>query len=510
MNPQFPSLRNILIALGAIIIGFSLVFYLVDSSKMMSIVRGSSEAYNINVIPFSNDDHMYDSLPKSAFSYVSMIDAGSSGSRVHVYKYGRLGAMDGPLYLLPKHNSKKVKPGLSSFVGAATMAGESLIELIDFAKSEIPEDKWKDSPIWLKATAGLRLLEKQSSDEILESIRNFLADKSKSPFLFHPSYASVIPGNEEGAFGWLAYNYMKRLIGPKKAPVTIASQLEIVAPVTTFAVIEMGGASSQVTQAAPTKKDVNNIPPEYRYTININDETYVLYTHSYLGYGAEQGRESLNSKLVSTANKGKIIDPCLNVGYKKSDDVPRKQVYEGPLGKFNIEGSSKKDSCIKAIKPLFSKDNSTCKGNGPFSFNCTFQPNFVPTSPNLMIFENYYYVSSGLGVKPTTKSATKYPLITSPDHLSTAANTVCAANWTEVMTSYPKDQQPTDNNLKWCFSASFASSFLTDALNIKPNKKIVIQQDVDGDEIEWATGAAYKEVLDLAKQAEVQYGMHRR
>ena len=127
-----------------------------------------------------------------------------------------------------------------------------------------------------------------------------------------------------------------------------------------------------------------------------------------------------------------------------------------------------------------------------------------------MIFENYYYVSSGLGVKPTTKSATKYPLITSPDHLSTAANTVCAANWTEVMTSYPKDQQHTDNNLKWCFSASFASSFLTDALNIKPNKKMVIQQDVDGDEIEWATGAAYKEVLDLAKQAEVQYGMHRR
>ena len=347
MNPPpFPSVRNILIFLAIFVFGSSLVFFLVDTSNMMTIVRGSSEAYNIDILSSNHDDHVYESLPKTKFSYVAMIDAGSSGSRIHVYRYGRLGTMDGPLYLLPRHNSKKVKPGLSNFVGASRMAGESLIDLINFARNEIPEDKWNVSPIWLKATAGLRLLDKQSSDEILESVRQFLMDKTKCPFLFHPTYAKIISGNEEGAFGWLAYNYMKRIVGPKKAPVTVASQLEIVAPISTYAVIEMGGASSQVTQAAPTKKDAANIPPEYQYIIEINDESYILYTHSYLGYGAEQGRENLNKKLIETANKGKILDPCLNIGYKRQDNVTRSQVYEGPFGKFNIEGASKNTSCI--------------------------------------------------------------------------------------------------------------------------------------------------------------------
>lgn len=497
---SFPSLKTILVALCSIIFGSSLVFYFVDTSNMMSIVKASSEAYNINIIPFNSDDHIYESLPNSEFSYVAMIDAGSSGSRVHVYKYGRLGTVEGPLYLLPKHNSKKVKPGLSSFVGATSMAGDSLADLVSFVKDEIPQDKWKDSPIWLKATAGLRLLDKQSSEEILDSVRNFLVDKNKSPFLFHPSYVQIISGNEEGAFGWLAYNYMKRLIGPKKLPVTIASQLELVTPTSTFAVVEMGGASSQVTQAAPSKKEEANIPPEYKYILEINDEKYVLYTHSYLGHGAEQGRELLNKKLIDSANKGKISDPCLNVGYKRSDNVTRSQVYEGPLGKFNIEGSSKNSSCTKSIKPLFNKSNATCKGTGPFSFDCVYQPNFVPNSPNLMVFENFYYLSTGLDVKPTTKNAIKLPLTTSPENFITSANAVCAANWTSVMKSYPKDKQPKDNNLKWCFSSTFASSFLVDGLNVKRNKKIIVQQIVDGSEVEWALGAAYKEVLDLFKK----------
>jgi Golgi nucleoside diphosphatase len=126
-----------------------------------------------------------------------------------------------------------------------------------------------------------------------------------------------------------------------------------------------------------------------------------------------------------------------------------------------------------------------------------------------MVFENYYYVSTGLGVKPTTKGSPKVPLITSPDNLLAASNSVCTANWTVVAKTYPKDQQPKDNNLKWCFSSTFASSFLIDGLNVKHNKKIVIEQSVDGSDVEWALGAALKEVLDLAKKAEKTYGMHR-
>ena len=117
-------------------------------------------------------------MPKEAFSYVSVIDAGSSGCRCHVYRYGKLGSVDGklffelslrlhfdircllyrvvvfitlistltlyrfmhikhkigPLYILPIHVSKKVKPGLSSFADRPFEAGASLTDLVAFLK----------------------------------------------------------------------------------------------------------------------------------------------------------------------------------------------------------------------------------------------------------------------------------------------------------------------------------------------------------------------------------------
>ena len=46
-----------------------------------------------------------------------------------------------------------------------------LIELLDSAKSFIPKEYWKTTPITLKATAGLRLLPKEEGDAILEVAR---------------------------------------------------------------------------------------------------------------------------------------------------------------------------------------------------------------------------------------------------------------------------------------------------------------------------------------------------
>jgi hypothetical protein len=59
----------------------------------------------------------------------------------------------------------------------------------------------------------------------------FLSDKTKCPFFFRSSWAKIISGNEEAGFAWIAYNYLKKIIGPKK----IMSQKP-------YAVVEMGGA----------------------------------------------------------------------------------------------------------------------------------------------------------------------------------------------------------------------------------------------------------------------------
>ena len=65
--------------------------------------------------------------------------------------------------------------------------------LVDFIKEQVPEPEWDSTPVWLKATAGLRLLPAEEQDAIMTSVRAFLAS---TPFIFRPGYARVISGSE--------------------------------------------------------------------------------------------------------------------------------------------------------------------------------------------------------------------------------------------------------------------------------------------------------------------------
>ncbi len=437
-----------------------------------------------------------------------MIDAGSSGCRAHIYRYGKLGNQKGALYVLPHHVSKKVKPGLSSFANNPKDAGVSLKDLIGFMKEEVPEADWATTPIWLKATAGLRMLDAAQSEAVLLSVKDFLSSKANSPFLFRQSYARIISGNEEGAFGWIAYNYLRKIIGPKKI-VGAAAQ-------SPYAVVEMGGASLQVSQLAPSKAEADKIPSDYRFSFAIEGEAFDLYTHSYLGFGAEQGREQLNKLLTSTVSSSsskseRISDPCLNAGYTRPGTVPRKETYEGPQGiYFNISGAADASGvCKTAVTSVFGSDGSaTCAKDhlGPFSFGCTHQPAFVAESKNFLLFENFFYMSSAIGVKPADASAatadgkTVFPLITTPANILDATNKICGAQYSALDAAYPLDSQPKDVNTKMCFIGSYSYSFLTAGLKIPADKHVTIQKDVGKSEIEWALGAAYKEAADFLKK----------
>ncbi len=52
------------------------------------------------------------------------------------------------------------------------------------------------TPIWLKATAGLRMLPEEKSEAILNSVRLYLTN---TPFLFKPTFAKIIPGNNSSS-----------------------------------------------------------------------------------------------------------------------------------------------------------------------------------------------------------------------------------------------------------------------------------------------------------------------
>lgn len=62
-----------------------------------------------------------------------------------------------------------------------------------------------------------------------------------------------------------------------------------------------------MSQLAPTPGDIAKIPAENRFAFEIEGRAYTLYTHSYLGYGAEQAREALNRALLTTGASGVVV-----------------------------------------------------------------------------------------------------------------------------------------------------------------------------------------------------------
>lgn len=64
------------------------------------------------------------------------IDAGSSGTRLHVYRYL---PQKWPRYarISPQQDVLKVEPGLSSYAGRPEAAAASLQPLLDFATSKV-------------------------------------------------------------------------------------------------------------------------------------------------------------------------------------------------------------------------------------------------------------------------------------------------------------------------------------------------------------------------------------
>jgi len=142
--------------------------------------------------------------PGEDTQHAIMIDAGSQGTRLHLYEFEKRVlehrdevnyAVQGRKISFPTTNSRwssRLKPGLDYFayiVKDNNMKRE-LIEylkpLLDFAKQTLSskEDSWGSYPIYLKATGGLRALPRPYRIRLIEEVRRLFSDQDFNPFFF--------------------------------------------------------------------------------------------------------------------------------------------------------------------------------------------------------------------------------------------------------------------------------------------------------------------------------------
>ncbi|KAJ3569404.1 hypothetical protein NP233_g5067 [Leucocoprinus birnbaumii] len=340
------------------------------------------------VPPTSNDPWL------SGRHFGIVIDAGSSGSRLQIYSWRDPRIID--LYkeshlthTLPKveKGSKddegwvfKVEPGLSSLSSNPTAVGTYLKPLISHAMEEIPPSLHSSTPIFLLATAGMRLLEPEEQAAVLENACSFL--RSSTNFkLDDPSETlgpcgssvRIITGEEEGLFGWIAVNYLMDGFKSKASSSAKGKEKEVSFPRTTYGFLDMGGASTQIA-FEPSEEHVQDVKGKGLVDVRLRllsgeEIRHKVFVTTWLGYGTNQARERYLGRMIAELNSGQeddVQDPCLPKGLELMESATTDNHHISKPHK--LVGTGSFEQCVRNTGPLLNKDtpcpDSPCLMNG--------------------------------------------------------------------------------------------------------------------------------------------------
>ncbi|GMH01721.1 hypothetical protein Nepgr_003560 [Nepenthes gracilis] len=398
--------------------------------------------------------------PQISRNFSIIVDGGSTGSRIHVFEFKMEGGTR-KFYFGPHGlGSMRVNPGLSSYADDPKGAGRSLVELLDFGKSRVPKELWRTTEIRLMATAGLRLLDVKVQERILESCRKVL---KSSGFKFRDDWASVITGSDEGLYAWVVANYALGSLGSD--------------PQKTTGIIELGGASAQVTFASSEP-----VAPEFSRNLNYGNITYNLYSQSWLHFGQNVAFDSLRELLVSNgltlateSLKELIIDPCTPKGCTHYDGLRNLSPGSSAQKYFSsFHAMGNFSECRAAALKLFRGRQDGCSYQ-----QCALGSTFLPKlHGNFLATENFFYTSKFFGLGPTAVLS----------DLIVMGQQFCEEDWSNIIAKYPSHDA--EDLLRYCFSAAYIVAFLHDGLGVPlDDRRIRYSNQVENIPLDWALGA---------------------
>uniref|UniRef100_A0A8C5L3G5 Ectonucleoside triphosphate diphosphohydrolase 2 n=1 Tax=Jaculus jaculus TaxID=51337 RepID=A0A8C5L3G5_JACJA len=374
-----------------------------------------------------------------ALKYGIVLDAGSSHTSMFVYKWPA--DKENDTGIVGQHSSCDVQGGgISSYADNPSAAGQSLVECMEQALRDVPKDRHSSTPLYLGATAGMRLLNLTSPEAASSVLAAVTRTLSQYPFDFRG--ARILSGQDEGVFGWVTANYLLenfikfgwvgRWFRPRKG---------------TLGAMDLGGASTQITfeTTSPAEDPANEVH------LRLYGQYYSVYTHSFLCYG----RDQVLQRLLASALQTYHFHPCWPRGY--STQVLLREIYQSPCtmaqrppnfnssARIRLSGTSNPALCRDLVSGLF--NFSSC----PFSrcsFNGVFQP---PVTGNFIAFSAFYYIVDFL------RTVMGLPVGTL-QQLEAATVTLCNQTWTELQALGPRQES---RLASYCAGAMFVQQLLS-------------------------------------------------
>ncbi|TQV91093.1 guanosine-diphosphatase [Cordyceps javanica] len=418
---------------------------------------------------------------KPIVQYVLMIDAGSTGSRIHVYKFNNCGSM-------PELENEEFKMtekgvgGLSAYKDDPVAAAKSLDPLMKVAMENVPEKLKGCTPVAVKATAGLRLIGAEKADAILKQVRTHLETDYPFPVVSaEKNGVALMDGSDEGVYAWITTNYLLGKIGTEEKGETAA-------------IFDLGGGSTQIV-FEPLYKSVGGATPEklaegeHKYELNYGGHKFDLYQHSHLKFGLMAARERIHQGLIDDLVKSKgsdkswlsetITHPCILPGFERQVNVTLGEDKHEVTFKGPSEPSSAQ--CRSLAEKLLNKD-AACK-MGPCSFNGVHQPALAKTfaKQDILIFSFFYDRMQPLGMPE------KFTLREMHD----LTHAVCQGKkgWS-AFESIPTAMEELNDRPEYCLDLNFMLALLHTGYDMPIDREVKIAKKIGGNELGWCLGAS--------------------
>eukprot|EP01082_Thalassiosira_pseudonana_P002328 g2037.t1 g2037 contig11:581154-583564(+) len=442
-----------------------------------------------------------------------MIDAGSTGSRMHVYEFEpRIlankneveMAVRGEKLSFPGMDSRwteRLRPGLSEF---AELEDEEELEeavanylqpLIHFAKSVLhtKQNEFSSFPIFLKATAGLRTLSTPKRQRLISTVRKLFANDTYCPFWDEEERVRVISGEEEAVYGYAAVNF---LLGNLMENSEGAGEAH--GAVQTQGALDMGGASTQISFYQPQGDVMSGL-----FKLQVGQgKHWNIYAHSHLMFGMNMAEERRKARLVRNSEAKErlvngVFDPCMPGGGKKMEFKTNIHFGANGLETWNatvddfasdlIDGVDAGSYHAILVNNKAAGDWDQCKTLARDILN---EGQMHASFGEFYAFSNYFRVWQFLQLKPRSSLV----------ELEARGREVCSKSWEELVkyNNANPDRAPDDEELEsYCFRAAYVHSILSHGYGFQPDDHITATDVINGQKVTWALGSILYEINTL-------------
>jgi len=444
--------------------------------------------------------YLLNSPPQDMYGIV--IDAGSVHTSISTY-YWPGSKFHGTGVIQESYYCEMGEVGISSFADHPSSVKDYISSscLAD-SVSGIPASAQSVAVLHLGSTAGMRVLRirrPEAARQILGNITLALANTGLGEV-----NATIFSGEDEGVMGWVTANYLKNMFGEFVTNETNYHKNGLAEKDRrSFAALDWGGASSQITVEVDNVSASNDV-------VELYGKKYPVLTRSHLCYGQAEAFGRYRADLVYTYYQSNgdlpdfLTDPCSPVAANTS--LPVREVFSSPCTNTTDETFQRMVAAAgKNVTFVGAGEPEVCSEMSSYAFNYTrckerflslkdesscLNPAEMPPPGNhtYLAFSTYWYLTQALHLPPG---------FTLADYEDAVARLCRGGSSTRL----PEELYSA------CFKANFMRDLLVEGYHFDSNtwSKIDIVKRVANAEVGWTLGHMIMASNKIAAQEEIVY-----